>query len=263
MIKKELKNNYKSLLIWSAVMTFLYLLVFIIYPVIIDKLEPGLLEEYLKVLPEEMLKIMNFDIVDIMSAFGWFKSEGYIMLILVGGIYSGIVGGNIMLKEENDGTINYLLSKPISRNKILFSKILSGLILITSFVGIITLVNFIGFEMIGDYNRTIFFLLILGSLIVMYVIFFISLLISSFFRKNKMTTSLTIGFVFLSYILQLMGGLSDKFSWLANLSVFELANGRMIIKDQKLSIITIIISLCIIILSLIYTVIRYKDKEFY
>ncbi len=263
MLKRELKNNYKSLIVWSLVMIFLFALVFIIYPTIIDKMEPGLLEEYLKVLPEEMLKIMNFDIVDIMSAFGWFKSEGYIMLILIGGIYAGIVGGNIMLKEENDGTINYLLSKPISREKILFTKIGSGLILITAFMTILTVFNFIGFEMIGNYNRTIFFLLNLGCLIVMYVIFFISLLISSFFRKNKMVTSLTIGFVFLSYILQLMGDLSDNFSWLANLSVFELANGRMIIKEQRLGILTIVIAILLIIISTTFSLYKYKNKEFY
>lgn len=263
MIKKEIKNNYKSLLIWSSVLMSLFLIVFIIYPAIIEKMNPELMYQYIGVLPEEMLKMMNFDIVDIMSAFGWFKSEGFIMLMLIGGIYSGILGGNILLKEEAEGTINYLLSKPISRNKIITAKIITGFLFITIFIFILTLFNYIGFELSGDYNRNIFFYLHLGSLVVLYTIFSISLLISTFFRKNKMITSLTIGFVFFSYILQMMGSLSKKFGWISNLSVFEIANGRYIIENSKLNIASLFIALIVIALSLGYTFIYYNRKEFY
>jgi len=263
MIKKEIKNNYKSLIIWASVLTSLFLIVFILYPAIIDNLDPKLMNDYIAVLPKEMLKIMNFDIVDIMTAFGWFKSEGFIMLILIGGMYAGMLGGNILLKEENDGTINYLLSKPISRNKILKSKIISGFLLISLFITSLTILNYVGFELSGDYNRSIFFLLSLGSFLIMGVIFSICLLVSTFFRKNKLITSLTIGFVFFSYIVQMMGGLSDKFSWIANFSVFEIANGRYIIENISLNPISVIIALLLIVVSLGYAAVRYNKKEFY
>ena len=69
--------------------------------------------------PEEILKAMNMDIASIDSAFGWLKTEGFIFVLLITGCYSAILGSNILLKEENDKTIEHLNSLPIKRNNII------------------------------------------------------------------------------------------------------------------------------------------------
>ena len=62
------------------------------------------------------------------TAFGWLKSEGFVFALLIIGAYSGILGSNILLKEENDKTIEYLNSVPVTRKKIAVSKIASGIL---------------------------------------------------------------------------------------------------------------------------------------
>ena len=60
--------------------------------------------------PDDLLKAFNMDISSISSAYGWLKSEGFVFVLLIIGSYSGIMGSNILLKEENDKTIEYLNS---------------------------------------------------------------------------------------------------------------------------------------------------------
>ena len=56
----------------------------------------------MKVFPEEMLKAFNMDISSIDTAYGWLKTEGFIFVLLLIGIYASILGSNILLKEESE-----------------------------------------------------------------------------------------------------------------------------------------------------------------
>lgn len=263
MFKKELKNNFKSLMIWAVILSSFFVMIFVIYPTVIDKMDPKLMQSYIESLPKELIKMMNLDISDIMSAFGWFTSKGFSMLILIGGMYAAILGGNIFLKEENDGTINYLLSKPISRRKIVTNKIMVGLCNITLLMLFTYVINLIGFNIIGDYNFKVLSLLYITCLLATYAIFGLCLCISSFFRKNKVMNSIAIGFVFFSYILQMIGMLAESVSWIKYLSVFEIAPVAYIVENSAIQPLSIIVSALIIIGSLAVAFYQYDKKEFY
>ena len=127
MFKREMKINFKSFLIWLAVILGLFGVVFLIYPSIINSDSIEMLDEMMKIFPPEVLKAFNMDISSIDSAFGWLKTEGFVFVLLITGCYSGLLGSNILLKEESDKTIEYLNSLPITRNKIIFGKVLAGL----------------------------------------------------------------------------------------------------------------------------------------
>ena len=122
MLKREMKVNFKSFLIWLLVLIGIFLMVFLVYPSIINSDNIKMMDEMMKMFPSQMLKAFNMDISVIDSAFGWLKTEGFIFVLLIIGCYSAILGSNILLKEESDKTIEYLNSLPITRNKIIFNK---------------------------------------------------------------------------------------------------------------------------------------------
>ena len=99
MFKRELKINLKSFIIWTSILIGLFLVVFLIYPSIINSANMEMIDEMMKIFPEEMLKAFNMDISTIDSAFGWLKTEGFVFVLLITGVYSGILGSNILLKE--------------------------------------------------------------------------------------------------------------------------------------------------------------------
>ena len=128
MFKRELKINFKSLILWSIILLAIYILIYGIYPSLINEETKESLSMMMETMPQEMLSAFNMDIVGIESAFGWFRTEGYVFLTLIGGLYSAILGSTILLKEESEKTIEFLYAKPVSRKQIVSAKILCGII---------------------------------------------------------------------------------------------------------------------------------------
>ena len=95
MLKRELKVNFKSFLIWLLCLILLYGFVYLMYPSIIKSDNIKMIDEMMKIFPEEVLKALNMDIASIDTAFGWLKTEGFVFILLIIGCYSGILGSNI------------------------------------------------------------------------------------------------------------------------------------------------------------------------
>ena len=152
MFKRELKINLKSFIIWTIILMLLFLLVFLIYPSIANSDNINQIDEMMKLFPPEVLKAFNMDISSMDSAYGWLKSEGFIMILLVTGIYSSILGSNILLKEESDKTIEYLNSLPLRRKDIIRDKVAVGIIYIVLMVLVIGLFNYIALYFSGDFD---------------------------------------------------------------------------------------------------------------
>ncbi len=126
----------------------------LVYPSIIDSENVEMIDSMMKIFPEEMLKSFNMDISSIDTALGWLKSEGFVFILLITGIYSGILGSNILLKEESDKTIEYLNSLPVTRKNIATNKIICGIFYIILMVIIVGIFNFIGLTLSGDFDKS-------------------------------------------------------------------------------------------------------------
>ena len=81
MFKREMKINLKSFIIWTSVLMILFLIVFLMYPSIMNSENMKMMDEMLKIFPEEMLKAFNMDISSIDTAFGWMRTEGFSILM--------------------------------------------------------------------------------------------------------------------------------------------------------------------------------------
>ena len=259
MFKREFKINLKSLIIWTVIVMALFLMVFAIYPSMMQSEEQ--LNELMEIFPENVLKMFNMDIESMGSAFGWIKTEGYVFLALLGAFYSAILGGTILVKEENDKTIEFLYSKPISRNKIVTTKILCGVINIFIFTVAVTIFNLCGLAISDDLDLKPFLLISLSPLFLFYMTFFIVLFVSTFMKKSRKAMSVGIGFVFISYFLQTIGNMSQKVAIIKSLSVFEFVSSRYIIVNNTLDWKYIIAGIFIMVIVAVGVYIRYNKKE--
>ncbi len=261
MFKREIKINLKSFVIWLLSLTILFLIVYLVYPSIANNEEINMLNEMIKIFPDELLQAFNMDISSIDSAYGWLKTEGFLFILLITGCYSGIIGSNIILKEESDKTIEYLHSLPITRNKIIFNKVLVGLIYIISLVVGIGLFNYFGLVISGEFNTKQYILLSITPLFSSLPIYFICLFLATFTNKTKKMLSLSLGIVIMSYILNTISSISEKTEFLKYFSVFTLVDLRNVILNVSIKPIMIFISLAISIFFFILTITKYNKKE--
>ena len=262
MLKRELKANKKGLILWTSILVFIFLLVFLVYPSITNGENSKMLNDMMKAFPDEMLKAFNMDISSFTSVFGWFKTEGNICLLLIGALYSSYLGSSILVKEESEKTIDFLYSKPVSKNDIVMSKMLTGVINILILVLVVTIFNLWGMYFSNDLELKPFLLLSLSPLLIFYTFYFLSIFVSTFFTKTRKTIGISFGLVFVSYFIQVIGSISDKVSFIKNFSIFEIVSSRYIILNNNLNYIGCIIGIAIIILLVFATFKNYNKKEY-
>ena len=261
MIKRELKSNFKGFIIWTSVLIVIFLLVFAIYPYIITDDTMQSLDEMMKVFPPELLKAFNMDLSSINTAYGWLKSEGFMFILLITGFYASYVGSNIVLKEENDKTIEYLESLPIKRSKIMTNKVLVAITYIIGMILILGIFNYVALLISGDFNQKEFILSSITPLLVALPLFSINLFISTFMHKTKKTIGISLGMVFIFYLLSVLSELSDKVEIIKYFTVYTLADTRGVIENIAINPVNIIISIAITIVFICLSYMRYDKKE--
>ena len=261
MFKREMKINFKSFIIWTSILIGLFLVVFLVYPSIVSSENMQMMDEMMKMFPEEMLKAFNMDISSIDSAFGWLKTEGFVFVLLITGIYSGILGSNILLKEESDKTIEYLNSVPVTRRKIVINKIICGLLYIILMVLAIGIFNFIGLTLSGNFDRKSYLLLSITPLFSSIVIFAVCLFLSTFTHKTKKTLGISLGIVFASYFLNVISEMGESTEFLKYISIFTLADIRNVIVNVSINPLMVVLSIGITAIFMILTTICYEKKE--
>ena len=225
MVKREFKINLKNFIIWLSILIIMFLVVFLVYPYIIT---------------DETVKDMD----ELVICF-----------------YSSILGGNILLKEENDKTIEYLGSLPIKRSSIITNKVFVSIVYIILMVFLVGLFNYFSLLLSGNFEQKQFILLSITPLIIGLPFFSLNLFISTFMHKTKKTIGISLGIVFISYFLNIISELSSKVEYLKYFSIYTLGDVRNIIDDISINPINILISIGISIIFISLTYIRYNKKE--
>jgi len=259
MLKRELKINLKSLAVWSFIITIVFIISFLVYPSIIN--QSSELDKLVNTLPKEVLEIFNMDVISLNSVSGWLLTEGYLMINLLGSCFFAILGGTILLKEENDKTIDFLFSKPIKKSSIVTSKLITGLIYILIFNLLISLTTLIGLKLSNDLNLNNWFLSSIAPIFIHTLFFCLSLLISNYFRKTNKSITFNIGIVLGTYLIGVLSLMSDKLEFLKYLSPFEYINSKTIITNNSLDIFNLVLLTIYIIISVIGFYSTYNKKE--
>ena len=261
MIKREFKINFKNFIIWLSILLIMFLVVYLIYPYIITDETMKDMDELMKVFPPEVLKAFNMDLTSISTAYGWFKTEGFMFVLLITGFYTSMLGGTILLKEENDKTIEYLSSVPIKRSSIVTNKVIVGITYVFLLVILLGLFNYVSLMISGNLNQKEFILLSITPILIGLPLFAINLFISTFMHKTKKTIGISLGMVFIFYLLNMLSELSTKVEFLKYFSIYTIANIRNVISNVKIDSTMIIISLSITIIFIFGTYIKYSKKE--
>ena len=261
MLNRELKVNFRKFIIWTGVLIAIYLVVFLMYPSIIEMGDAGSMNEMLKSFPPEMLKAFNMDISSIDTAFGWLKTEGFIFILLLTGCYAGSMGSTILLKEESERTIEYLANLPVKRREIVINKFLAGFIYTIAITVTIGVFNYVGLYLSGDFDQKQYILLAITPIFPAIVTLALCMFIATFAKKTKKMLGLSLGVVFISYFLNMLSELSESTEWFKYISTFTLADVRNVITDVKINPLFVGISILLTLLFLGLTLYRYEKKE--
>lgn len=266
MFKFEFKRLFKSAIVWSLVCSALITMFLAFFPSMKDMGMQELIGDKLDGLSVKMLEAFNIN-----AAMDFSNISQYIAYVIqyigmAAGIYGAILGVSALTKEENEGTIEFLYSKPVTRSQIVTSKILSSVAVFLMFIVIITITT-MGVSAIvkpADAElmtvmmdiKTIFVGITFLGLIFMAIGFLISVLI----KLSKSATTIAIGVFFTTYVVGVLGKMQENLNWLLYFSPSEYVGAASLL-DNGFELKYIIIGITIIVVSLIGTYVIYNRKD--
>lgn len=258
--KFELKSALKNSLIWLVVLLTLNL-VFIkaMYPLYIDAAKD--IEQVVANFPPEFTAAFGFNIKEIFQ-YGGFYSFCSNYIVLCGAIMAVYLGVSTFAREKKVKTMDFLFTKPISREKIFSCKLLANIsILVITNIVFITLAYFI-YESSGDTTTTIEKTLLATSGLFFTQLVFLALgiIFAIFAKKVRSIAGIAIAFGFGGFIISAVANIIDEeiLNYIAPMKYFApnsvFSNGAFEMKY-------VITAIVIIVVCIGTSFIKYKNSD--
>lgn len=231
----ELKRNRKSFIIWTVIALLLIVSQMVVFPSFYEDSvasQAQLINKY----PEMFVETFGLNKLDMSNILNYFSIKLVPLVGMIGGIFAMLLGSGILSREINEKTIEFLLSKPVSRKKIVTSKLLCTITEVIMFNVILALATLLLMEKYkeSEYSIKMLFLVWIALFLLDLAFSVLGLFISVFITKPKSIYSISIIIVIGSYFLSVLSTSSKKTEGLKYLSFFAysdvvalLANGTM------------------------------------
>ncbi|ANB60984.1 ABC transporter permease subunit [Anoxybacteroides amylolyticum] len=258
---REWKRNIKSLLVWSTVLGGLVLLTLSVFPQFAEQQKE--MTKLLESLPKSMVKAFGMDQLNIGNFMGYYGIRVYMMTTLLGSIYATILGANIVAKEESEKTIEFLLSKPLTRSRIITEKWLVVVVNILALNAAAVLSSLFGFHIAKGHEVSIktFVLLTIATILLHVTFGAVAFLLSTMMRKTRNTLSISLGLVLVAYFLHIMSGISEDLEFLKYFTPFKYVDAAPIINNEQLEPLYVFIMAAVILFSVAMSYVVYKKKD--
>lgn len=259
---KELKRNRKNLAIWSAIVIGFTLMVVSIYPYMADLGDN--LTAMMDKLPPEMAKAMGLDADTWSSILGFYSTYYGVYIIVLISIFAGSTATNILSKEEQHHTSEFLMTRPLSRSTIFWTKTASLFTLCIIIYLVQSVLAIIGISIFsGDpVDWSIFTRLHLAGFFLMLFFTSLSLLISMFVSPKKNLMGLVVGLTFGTYLVNALGKSTEKTEWLSYFSPFNYFNLTIGQPDESFRILSAIALLIIFAIAVFVSHQKFINKDF-
>ena len=151
--------------------------------------------------------------------------QGIGNVVMMGAIFAMILGALIISREEDEKTIEFLLSHPVTRLEIALSKLSGFTAVIVLFNVVLLAVDIVlleAFKTAAGYDLGAVFGVWLSALVLIYFFGAAGILLSSFVTKGGAVVGFSIGVPLIMSILNALGGVDNRlFRTLSYLSPFK------------------------------------------
>lgn len=219
---REIRSNRLSLLMWSLAITFLITLTMSVYQTFV--VNQSKVFGMMKLVPKSALQFKGIsDINDLLSSLGFYAVNNVIYMMVLGSIFAIVLASNILLKEEYGKTAEYLLTRPVTRSEVFYTKLTVTYLYIFLLNLFTSLAGFLCLEIFGtgSLDITAFLTLSLYTFLLNLLFGSIGLFLSTLVRKPKPITTFCIGLVLVLYFIYTLSKITQRYSWIGYLSPFK------------------------------------------
>ena len=249
-IKWTLWQRRWSTLWWSVGASLIIFVSIISYPSFKD--QAAELQKSFEELPDAAVQLFGGS-TDFFSPVGFLNSQVFfITLPLVLGALGIALGSSLLAREEQDKTIESILSRPISRSSLLFAKLIAGFLilgLVTLLCLLVTLATAKAVDIDVPSSSIAIATLICGLLALSW--YCVAFLLTSIGRARGASIGIASAFAFGGYVISSLAGTVEWLKWPSKIFSFEYYKSEQILRDTyneaNLLFFVIIIVVCMIL----------------
>ncbi|RJQ31729.1 MAG: ABC transporter permease [Actinobacteria bacterium] len=206
--RHELKSFAKSTIIWTCSLTVMIVLYLLLFPAFTKDI--AVTRKLFSALPKAARAALDLDLDTFFSLLGFYS---YLLnfVVLAGAIQAMNIGAGIISKEYRFKTADFLLSKPVTRTKVMTQKLLAALTLIlaTDVVFISSALAWAKIMIEEPFSAKIFLMLSAILVFVQLIFLVLGALFATVFSRIKSVVSVTLPTVFALFIVDMIGSILD------------------------------------------------------
>lgn len=255
--KKEMKQGFMSLAIWTVATAFMVVICVVLFPEM-----KGQMEDVTDLFANMggFTAAFGMDRVSFGDMMGFYAVECGNILGIGGGFYAAFLGISILASEEKDRTAEFLLSHPVSRIRVLSEKLMAVIVQILIFNLVVVISSALSIRGIGEsVDWEIFALLHLAFFVLQLELGCICFGISAFLKRGGLGIGLGLAMVF--YFVNIIYNISDDLSFMKYLTPYAYAEASSIVADAKLNLPLMGIGIAVGIIGAAVGYIQYSRKD--
>jgi ABC-2 type transport system permease protein len=253
----ELRQNRKTLLIWTLVLGFICYGSILLYQSVENQLT-GVADLYANM--GDVTKALGMDKISIATLEGYYATEIGLMFGLGSGMFASMLGVTSLSKEEEGHTSEFLYTLPYKRSTILLWKYLSVVLQLLIFNSIISCWNGLGiWQLGGDVSFHSFFIYHLLVLLMQLELASICFLLSAISSKKQI--GLAMGLVLILYSIDMIVRIISKVEFLKFITPYYYANGADVFSHTTFDTFFLVKACAVIIFSLLLSVLVLDRKD--
>ncbi|MGE5404551.1 MAG: ABC transporter permease subunit [Candidatus Saccharibacteria bacterium] len=261
----EVRQLTKSLILWSTLVGLVLVLFMAFFPSMANSDMAELARAKFNAIPPAMREVLGIsgmtDFADLLQYFAYMA--GYIMIAAC--IYAAALGTSALMRDESEGTIEFLYAQPVSRFKITAAKLMavfSVLLVFNAFLFVVTIVLFEAFKPPGYQYLTMLWHLFLAMFGSQLVFLALGYALSTLLPRSVQPATAALGLFFTTYLLGDVAVINKQVQGLKYLSPYHYAQPSAVLQRggtmQNIYIYLILLITCITIVLAIW---RYQRKD--
>ena len=258
---REMRANLKSLLIWSVIVILFNAVGFSKFSAFYGN--PELLS-ILDAMPPALLSALSMNAFNLTTVTGFFGIMNvYFSLILT--IAAAMWGTDIISKEERDRTVEFSLTLPIPRSRLVTGKAAAAavncviLLLITWGMTLVSAQRFA-----PDSKFYGFVALTMLSFFILQMVFLaLGIFLGCALKKYKRAGAIAMTILLSTYFASILAGLSKDLEFLKYFSPFKYFEAAKLLNESQFEITFVLLSLGIVVAAMTGAYVMYARRDLY
>ncbi len=262
---KELKHHRTSFITWCLSFIVLILVDMVFYPIL---MKDDMMKQMSLVLENPFMKGLmsafgvSLDVIT--NVLGYYAARNTMYILLLGSFFSIFLAGKILSQEEHEKTAEFLLTKPVSRSEVVWSKLAAFFSLLLALNIVILITGFISIELFkgdSEYSLAAFLIHTFYCFLLMLTFGAVGLFLSLWIKRGRPTTNISIGIIIGGFFIDAVSKITPSLDKIGYVSPFKFVDSSVLSPDYGLMWWRLLYFLGISFLLFTLTFISYKKKD--